>query len=69
MDDERLWAAVTPDPGLCRDCRYPFLNETRRGTVYLRCTRAAWDERLNRYPRLPVGECVGFDRRASIAPN
>jgi propionyl-CoA synthetase len=37
------------------------LNETHRGTAYLRCTRASWDERLPRYPRLPVDDCVGFE--------
>jgi hypothetical protein len=49
------------DPGLCAACQHAKLNETRRGTAYLRCTRAAWDTRLPRYPRLPVAQCVGFD--------
>jgi hypothetical protein len=48
-------------PGLCADCRHARVNQTRRGTAYLRCLRAAWDERLPRYPRLPVTECVGFE--------
>ncbi len=51
------------DPGLCWTCRHSKLNRTRRGTAYLRCTRAEWDDRLTRYPRLPVLSCVGYDSR------
>ena len=47
-------------PGLCGTCVHAARNTTRRGTTYLRCTRAAWDDRLVRYPRLPVCECVGY---------
>lgn len=50
------------DPGLCWTCLHSKLNETRRGTAYVRCTRAAWDERLPRYPRLPVRSCVGYEQ-------
>jgi hypothetical protein len=48
------------DAGMCGNCRYAAVKATRRGTAYLRCTRAAWDDRLVRYPRLPVSECAGF---------
>jgi len=58
------WLKLGAEPGLCADCQHAKLNETRRGTAYLRCTRAAWDSRLPRYPRLPVAQCVGFDRAA-----
>jgi hypothetical protein len=37
------------------------VNLTRRGTAYLRCLRAEWDERLSRYPALPVLACPGFE--------
>lgn len=47
------------DPGLCGSCAHASRNQTRRGPVYWRCTRAAWDDRLVRYPRLPVLGCVG----------
>jgi hypothetical protein len=50
--------------GLCGHCRHAFVNPTRRGTVYLRCTRASWDDRLVRYPRLPVSACPGYDPAA-----
>ena len=55
------WLKLGADPGLCAGCQHAKLNETRRGTAYLRCTRAAWDARLPRYPRLPVAQCVGFE--------
>jgi hypothetical protein len=58
---DAAWLKLGAEPGLCAACQHAKLNETRRGTVYLRCTRAAWDPRLPRYPRLPVAECVGFD--------
>ena len=51
------------DPGLCWTCRHRKVNQTKRGTAYLRCTRAEWDERLTRYPRLPVLSCVGYEPR------
>ena len=58
---DAAWLRLGAEPGLCRICQHPKLNETRRGTVYLRCTRAAWDTSLPRYPRLPVAECPGFE--------
>jgi hypothetical protein len=60
---DAAWGGLGADPGLCRACQHPKLNQTRRGTTYLRCTRAEWDSTLPRYPRLPVIECAGFDRK------
>ena len=57
------WAKLGAAPGLCLTCRHARLNQTRRGTAYLRCGRSAWDDRLVRYPRLPVIECAGFEAR------
>ena len=57
------WGKLGAEAGLCAACQHAKLNETRKGTAYLRCTRAAWDSRLPRYPRLPVTDCPGFDRR------
>lgn len=59
-EDDNPWRRLGADPGLCGRCRHGRLNETRRGTVYLRCTLAAVDARLPKYPRLPVHACVGF---------
>src|ERR1039457_1625720 len=57
------WLKLGAEPGLCGACRHAKLNETQRGSAYLRCTRAAWDIALSRYPRLPVTQCEGFERR------
>jgi hypothetical protein len=55
------WSVLGAPAGLCASCMHAKLNVTRRDTAYLRCTRAEWDDRLPRYPRLPVLECVGFE--------
>ena len=59
----KLGAQLGAEPGLCVTCRHARLNQTRRGTAYLRCGRSAWDDRLVRYPRLPVLRCAGFEAR------
>lgn len=53
--------AAGPDPGLCALCTHVNRNETRKGMVYWRCTRAATDPRFPKYPRLPVLSCRGFE--------
>jgi hypothetical protein len=55
------WAKLGAAAGLCASCLHARLNETRRGTAYLRCGRAAHDSRFPRYPRLPVTECAGHE--------
>jgi hypothetical protein len=52
--------SLPAEPGLCGACRHASVKGTNRGTAYLRCTRASWDDRLPRYPRLPVTSCIGF---------
>jgi propionyl-CoA synthetase len=60
IPDGSAWRKLGAEPGLCAGCRHAKLNETRRGTAYLRCARATWDDSLPRYPRLPVVKCAGF---------
>lgn len=60
-------AKLGAEAGWCATCSHAKLNETRRGTAYLRCLRAEWDERMIRYPRLPVQDCPGFDS-ADVSP-
>jgi hypothetical protein len=58
--------ALPVDPGMCGGCRHASVKATNRGTTYLRCTRSAWDERLPKYPRLPVRDCPGFARADEV---
>jgi hypothetical protein len=62
QSSDGAWPDLGAQPGLCRTCRHAKVNQTRRGTAYLRCTRAEWDPTLTRYPRLPVAECAGFEK-------
>ncbi len=55
-------AGLPVPAGLCGSCRYPAVNTTRRGTVYLRCTAAAFRPDLPKYPDLPVVSCPGYER-------
>jgi len=59
-------SALGVAPGCCGECVHAKLNLTRRGTAYLRCLRAAWDDRLPRYPRLPVLSCVGYEAKGPV---
>ncbi|HVS03181.1 MAG TPA: hypothetical protein VMT16_10470 [Thermoanaerobaculia bacterium] len=49
-------------PGLCADCRHLRLVRSQRST-FVRCAMAEVDRRFPRYPRLPVLECAGYERR------
>jgi hypothetical protein len=52
------------DAGLCDSCRHQRLVRTRRESVFSMCERSRTDERFPKYPRLPVLECVGWERPA-----
>jgi len=47
--------------GLCADCRHARRIDSRRGSSFLLCGRAADDPRYVRYPRLPVLRCPGYE--------
>jgi hypothetical protein len=63
--DDDPWSKLGGTPGLCATCVHARVNQTRRGPAYLRCARAAEDDRLPRYPRLPVRECPGYEDQAA----
>jgi hypothetical protein len=46
--------------GLCLSCRHSRRVETDR-SVFWRCALAAEDPRFDKYPRLPVIECPGYE--------
>ena len=47
--------------GLCCTCRHARTVPARL-TVYWLCRLAATDPRFERYPRLPVLQCPGYER-------
>lgn len=49
--------------GLCERCRHARVVETPR-SVFWMCGLAAADSRFEKYPRLPVITCVGFEEGA-----
>ena len=52
--------------GLCARCRHARRVPTPRSVFWL-CELAASDTRFERYPRLPVLECPGFEPGARPA--
>jgi hypothetical protein len=61
MREMREKTALPVKAGMCAECKHAAVKDTKRGTAYLRCTRAEWDDRMVRYPTLPVTSCVGFE--------
>jgi hypothetical protein len=54
-----------PVAGLCDACRHQQIVRNTRGSVFSLCRRSRTEpERFPRYPRLPVLECPGYERRA-----
>jgi hypothetical protein len=52
-------AALTS--GLCARCIHARRVGSKRGSVFLLCERARTDPHFDRYPRLPVLNCPGFE--------
>jgi hypothetical protein len=57
------YVTTPPQLGLCALCAHALVRPTNKGTVYLRCARAASDPGFARYPRLPVLSCRGYEQR------
>jgi hypothetical protein len=54
--------------GLCDSCRHQQIVRNTRGSAFSLCRRSrSQPERFARYPRLPVAECAGYERRATEA--
>ena len=53
-----------PRSGLCDTCSYQRVVTNTRGSRFSLCERSREDPAYPRYPRLPVLECAGYERRA-----
>ncbi len=49
--------------GLCDTCVHQKLIGNTRGSTFSMCLKARDDDRFPKYPRLPVGQCAGYQRR------
>ncbi|HEY8770378.1 MAG TPA: hypothetical protein VIM03_07530 [Thermoleophilaceae bacterium] len=49
--------------GLCDSCRRQKLIHNTRGSTFSMCERSKTDPSFPKYPRLPVAECRGYERR------
>jgi hypothetical protein len=54
---------VRPPFGLCDSCVHQRLVRSGRGSEFSLCRLSASDPRFPKYPRMPVLECEGFERR------
>jgi hypothetical protein len=49
--------------GLCDTCRHQRVVRNTRGSTFSLCQRSKTEPDYPRYPRLPVMECKGWERR------
>jgi len=59
--------APLPPAGLCGGCRHARVVTSGRAS-YLRCSRSDTDTRYERYPRLPMLVCAGFEAPSHLEP-
>ncbi len=52
-------APLPPNPGLCARCAHAQLVRTPRSAFWL-CALSREDDRFEKYPRIPVLSCDGF---------
>jgi hypothetical protein len=61
LNAEEQPRAGAPNAGLCESCRHARPVETPRSRFWL-CELSASDARFEKYPRLPVLACEGYER-------
>ena len=52
-----------PAAGLCDSCQHQRIVRNTRGSSFSLCERSRSDPAYRRYPRLPVRECRGYERK------
>jgi hypothetical protein len=52
-----------PAAGLCDSCVFQRVVPNTRGSLFSLCNRSRKDPAYPRYPRLPVLDCPGYERR------
>jgi hypothetical protein len=56
-----------PKAGLCDTCVHQRIVRNTRGSRFSLCERSREDSSYPRYPRLPVVDCRGYERRAEVS--
>ena len=51
--------------GLCDSCVHQRVVKNTRGSTFSMCERAKTQPEYPKYPRLPVRECAGYERKLS----
>jgi hypothetical protein len=55
--------------GLCDSCLHQRVVKNTRGSRFSLCERSKTDpQHYPKYPRLPVRECAGYERREASSP-
>lgn len=49
--------------GLCRTCTHAKVISTPRGSTFYLCRLSETDSRFEKYPRLPVIRCAGYQKK------
>jgi len=61
-----VYGVRRPPAGLCDRCRHQQLIRNTRGSEFSLCRRSrAEPDRYQKYPRLPVMACAGYEPRSS----
>jgi hypothetical protein len=55
---------IVPPAGLCESCIHSVKIRSDRGSIFYRCERALSDSSYEKYPRLPVLACRGYEETA-----
>jgi hypothetical protein len=54
--------------GLCDSCVHQRVVKNTRGSTFSLCQRSKQEpDRFPRYPRVPVLECPGYERRSGVS--
>jgi hypothetical protein len=54
-----------PPAGLCDSCRHQKIIRTGRGSEFSMCERSKTEPAYDKYPRVPVRACPGYEGRSS----
>jgi len=50
--------------GLCGDCVHAHRITTDKHSMFLQCRLSFTDSRFEKYPRLPVLQCSGYEKKS-----